>query len=79
MFRSTHALQEAQQSMKQTEKEDTLSLQRKRLRHEHKVTLSFPLSLSLTTTIICIPWPVFIMNLEYIMPCHESKSLQEKL
>ena len=36
-FRSTHALQEAQQAIKQTEKDDTLSLQRKRLRHEHKV------------------------------------------
>merc|ERR1719499_2564063 len=35
-LRSTHALQEAQQSLKQTEKDDTLSLQRKRLRHEHK-------------------------------------------
>ena len=34
VFSSTHALQEVQQSMKQTEKEDTLSLQRKRLRHE---------------------------------------------
>ena len=35
--RSTHALQEAQLNMRQTEKEDALSLQRQRLRHEHKV------------------------------------------
>ncbi|XP_063726301.1 cilia- and flagella-associated protein 91-like isoform X2 [Symsagittifera roscoffensis] len=35
-LRSTHALQEAEQSMKQTELEDTLGLQRKRVRHEHK-------------------------------------------
>ena len=36
-LRSTHALQEAEQKMKQQEKQATLALQRQRRLHEHKV------------------------------------------
>ena len=36
-LRSTHALQEAEQSMKKQERQATLALQRQRRLHEHKV------------------------------------------
>ncbi len=36
-LRSTHALQEAEQTMKKQEKQATLALQRQRRLHEHKV------------------------------------------
>lgn len=39
-LRSTHALQEAEQSLKKQEKQATLALQRQRRLHEHKVIIS---------------------------------------
>mgnify|MGYP007091308776 CR=1 FL=1 len=36
-LRSTHALQEAEQSVKKQEKQATLALQRQRRLHEHQV------------------------------------------
>ncbi len=40
-LRSTHALQDAEQTMKKQEKQATLALQRQRRLHEHKVGESF--------------------------------------